>query len=172
MRPALGAPRRECCWPPQGRRELYVVPEQRGRGIGSALLKAAEEVVRARDGRVLEINVDGDDVAARRFYERHGYRNSEPGTDEQNAFTTSETYRPDAMLPRSADLKLPRTADRLGATAGGTDAFHRPRRRGQAACAPFRRTAAWRRTGGCRTNPASAATERSRRAFRPSSSDP
>lgn len=62
--------------------ELYVVPAHRGRGIGRALLAAAEQLVRARGGQLLEINVDGDDVAARRFYERHGYRNSEPGTDE------------------------------------------------------------------------------------------
>lgn len=62
--------------------ELYVVVDQRGQAMGSALLRAAEEVVRARGGELLEINVDGNDVAARRFYERHGYRNSEPGTDE------------------------------------------------------------------------------------------
>lgn len=63
--------------------ELYVVPALRGRGLGSGLLRAAEQVVRARGGDVLEINVDGDDLAARRFYERHGYRNSEPGKQEQ-----------------------------------------------------------------------------------------
>lgn len=63
--------------------ELYVVPDQRGRGLGTALLRAAEETVRARAGDLLEINVDGEDTAARRFYERHGYRNSEPGSDEQ-----------------------------------------------------------------------------------------
>lgn len=63
--------------------ELYVAPSQRGRGLGTALLHAAEEVVRQRGGEVLEINVDGDDTDARRFYERHGYRNSEPGEDEQ-----------------------------------------------------------------------------------------
>lgn len=63
--------------------ELYVVPHLRGQAIGTALLQAAEDIVCGRGGQVLEINVDGDDTAARRFYERHGYRNSEPGTDEQ-----------------------------------------------------------------------------------------
>ncbi len=63
--------------------ELYVVPGLRGRGQGTALLQAAEAEVRARGGELLEINVDGDDGDARRFYERHGYRNSEPGSEEQ-----------------------------------------------------------------------------------------
>ncbi len=63
--------------------ELYVVPEWRGQGIGSVLLEAAEQFTRGRGGELLEINVDGEDVGARRFYERHGYRNSEPGSDEQ-----------------------------------------------------------------------------------------
>jgi GNAT superfamily N-acetyltransferase len=59
--------------------ELYVAPEQRGRRIGSALLAAAEALTIRRGGEALEINVDGEDVDARRFYERHGYRNSNPG---------------------------------------------------------------------------------------------
>jgi GNAT superfamily N-acetyltransferase len=63
--------------------ELYVTPDRRNLGLGSVLLKAAEDVVRRRGGQVLEINVDGDDVDARRFYERHGYRNAEHGSDEQ-----------------------------------------------------------------------------------------
>ncbi|MGH3764213.1 MAG: GNAT family N-acetyltransferase [Pseudonocardiaceae bacterium] len=62
--------------------ELYVAPELRGRGIGSTLLKAAEAVTRECGGELLEINVDGDDVDARRFYERHGYTNTEPGQDQ------------------------------------------------------------------------------------------
>lgn len=62
--------------------ELYVAPHLRGRGLGSALLAAAEGVTRQRGGEVLEINVDGDDTAARRFYERHGYANSEPGEEQ------------------------------------------------------------------------------------------
>jgi GNAT superfamily N-acetyltransferase len=62
--------------------ELYVVPEMRGRGLGSALLTTVESVTRQRGGKLLEINVDGDDTGARRFYERHGYVNSEPGEDQ------------------------------------------------------------------------------------------
>jgi len=62
--------------------ELYVVPWLRGQGVGSALLAVAESVTRARGGELLEINVDGQDTDARRFYERHGYRNSEPGQDQ------------------------------------------------------------------------------------------
>ena len=62
--------------------ELYVAPEARGRGLGSALLAAAEAVTRQRGGELLEINVDGDDTGARRFYERHGYVHTEPGEDQ------------------------------------------------------------------------------------------
>ncbi len=62
--------------------ELYVAPELRGRGLGSALLAAAEVVTRQRGGQLLEINVDGDDTDARRFYERRGYANTEPDQDQ------------------------------------------------------------------------------------------
>jgi GNAT superfamily N-acetyltransferase len=66
--------------------ELYVVPELRGRGIGSALLGAAEAVVRERGGELLEINVDGEDTDARRFYERHGYTHLERGQSEPSLY--------------------------------------------------------------------------------------
>jgi GNAT superfamily N-acetyltransferase len=73
--------------------ELYVVPGLRGRGQGTALLHAAEAEVRSRGGELLEINVDGDDVDTRRFYERHGYRNSEPGSEEQLLYYFRELPR-------------------------------------------------------------------------------
>lgn len=56
---------------------------ERSQGMGAALLRAAEDVVRRRGGQLLEIDVDGDDVDPRRFYERHGYRNAQHGRDEQ-----------------------------------------------------------------------------------------
>jgi GNAT superfamily N-acetyltransferase len=62
--------------------ELYVTPRLRRQGLGSRLLTAAEAVIQARGAEILEINVDGQDIDARRFYERHGYTNTEPGRDQ------------------------------------------------------------------------------------------
>lgn len=61
--------------------ELYVVPSRRGSGLGSALLAEVEAQTRRRGGHTVEINVDGDGGGAPRFYQRHGYRNSEQGQD-------------------------------------------------------------------------------------------
>jgi GNAT superfamily N-acetyltransferase len=61
--------------------ELYVRPALRDNGIGTALLKAAIRLVRERDGQEMHINVDEVDTDTRRFYERHGFVNIEPGAD-------------------------------------------------------------------------------------------
>jgi GNAT superfamily N-acetyltransferase len=58
--------------------ELYVRPELRGRRLGSVLLDAALDLVRDRGGALVEINVDGEDTIARRFYEARGFTNTEP----------------------------------------------------------------------------------------------
>jgi GNAT superfamily N-acetyltransferase len=58
--------------------ELYVRPGLRGHRLGSALLTAACDLVRGRGGGLIEINVDGEDTDARRFYEAHGFSNTEP----------------------------------------------------------------------------------------------
>jgi GNAT superfamily N-acetyltransferase len=61
--------------------ELYVRPHLRDQGIGTALLRAAVRLaVEHRAGEV-HINVDEVDTDARRFYERHGFVNIEPGAD-------------------------------------------------------------------------------------------
>jgi GNAT superfamily N-acetyltransferase len=62
--------------------ELYVAPARRNNGIGTDLLHAAEHVGRDRGCELMEINVDGEDADARRFYERHGYACTEPGQTE------------------------------------------------------------------------------------------
>ena len=61
--------------------ELYVRPTRRDQGIGTALLNEAIRLVRHRGGQEMHINVDEVDTAARRFYERHGFVNIEPGAD-------------------------------------------------------------------------------------------
>lgn len=66
--------------------ELYVVPDRRGHGVGTQLLKAAEHECRRRGARLLEINVDGEDTDARRFYERHGYTTHESGQAEPELY--------------------------------------------------------------------------------------
>ncbi len=63
--------------------ELYVVPDLRDGGIGTALLGEAITVVRAAGAGEMHINVDEIDVDTRRFYERHGFVNIEPGTDDR-----------------------------------------------------------------------------------------
>ena len=54
----------------------------RGRLHGHAMLEAVCKLARERGAESLEINVDGEDVDARRFYERHGFTNTEPGQTE------------------------------------------------------------------------------------------
>jgi GNAT superfamily N-acetyltransferase len=66
--------------------ELYVVPEARGRGFGSALLAAVESLTRERGGELIEIAVDGADADAHRFYERHGYASTEAGQDQPSFY--------------------------------------------------------------------------------------
>jgi GNAT superfamily N-acetyltransferase len=70
--------------------ELYVAPRMRSRGYGSALLKVTEAVARERRAELMEINVDGEDVDARRFYERHGYTCTAPGEPEPDLYYSRE----------------------------------------------------------------------------------
>jgi GNAT superfamily N-acetyltransferase len=61
--------------------ELYVVPGLRNQGIGTLILKTAIETVRAKGAGEMHINVDEIDQDTRRFYERHGFSNIDPGSD-------------------------------------------------------------------------------------------
>lgn len=63
--------------------ELYVQPDLRDQGVGAALLDEALAAVTARGALEMHINVDEIDVEARRFYERHGFVNIEPGADHR-----------------------------------------------------------------------------------------
>jgi GNAT superfamily N-acetyltransferase len=96
--PPVGLTLRPSVWceGPVASLELYVVPVERRRGIRTALLKAAEDQCRHRGCELLEINVDGDDADARRFYERHGYTDRDPGR------TDPELYYHRDLVPQSA----------------------------------------------------------------------
>ena len=59
--------------------ELYVRPELRNDGLGTEMLLAALDLARQRGCGNFEINVDEVDRDARRFYERHGFANTEAG---------------------------------------------------------------------------------------------
>ncbi|MFC6835366.1 GNAT family N-acetyltransferase [Halomarina ordinaria] len=53
---------------------LYVDPDHRGAGIGTALLRAAEEALRADGADVVALDVMAGNEAAQRLYRELGYR--------------------------------------------------------------------------------------------------
>jgi ribosomal protein S18 acetylase RimI-like enzyme len=70
--------------------ELYVVPDLRGHGIGSAVVDELVAMSRARGVDLIEINVDEGDVDAQRFYERHGFSATERGSTERSHYYARE----------------------------------------------------------------------------------
>jgi len=52
---------------------LYVAPERRGEGVGTALVEAAERDLRAAGHDEVALEVMADNEAARRFYRRLGF---------------------------------------------------------------------------------------------------
>lgn len=57
--------------------ELYVRPDQRGKGIGEALLAAALDRAKQRGADYVHLGTSEDDVAARHLYEKAGMRRTE-----------------------------------------------------------------------------------------------
>lgn len=53
--------------------DIVIVPEQRGRGYGRALLRAAEREVEKHGVKSIALNVFGGNTAARHLYESSGY---------------------------------------------------------------------------------------------------
>lgn len=85
--------------------ELYVVPRFRDRGIGTLLLTEAIAETRARGSVEMHIGVDEEDSDTRRFYERHGFVNVQPGTDFRILLYLREHERPDRL--RSSPRRTP-----------------------------------------------------------------
>ena len=61
--------------------ELYVVPPLRSEGIGTEVLALCRSIALEAGSPEMHINVDEVDADTRRFYERHGFVNIEPGED-------------------------------------------------------------------------------------------
>lgn len=61
--------------------ELYVVPAQRGRGFGRALLEATFDAARRAGATHIELTTGEDDVEARSLYESAGFSNREGRPD-------------------------------------------------------------------------------------------
>jgi ribosomal protein S18 acetylase RimI-like enzyme len=55
--------------------ELYVAPEQRGQGVGRALMEAAIELARSSGATYMDLGTGEDDIAARALYESLGFDN-------------------------------------------------------------------------------------------------
>ena len=63
--------------------ELYVEPDARGRGVGTAIISSLLDTAVERRVGLIEINVDEGDVDAQRFYRRHGFTEVDPDSDER-----------------------------------------------------------------------------------------
>lgn len=62
--------------------ELYVRPQLRDQGIGTAIMAALDREATARDCGEILINVDEGDTDTRRFYERLGFVNTDQASGE------------------------------------------------------------------------------------------
>jgi GNAT superfamily N-acetyltransferase len=71
--------------------ELYVVPERRAHGVGTAVLDLSRRLARELGSPEMHIGVDEVDVDARRFYERHGFLTIEPGVDYRMLYYVGPT---------------------------------------------------------------------------------
>jgi ribosomal protein S18 acetylase RimI-like enzyme len=76
LRPALWTPTLDCYL-----EELYVVPAQRGSGIGRALMEAAMQTARDQGAARMDLGTGEDDTAARALYESLGFSNREGKPD-------------------------------------------------------------------------------------------
>jgi ribosomal protein S18 acetylase RimI-like enzyme len=76
FRPAIWSESLECYLA-----ELYVVPDQRGRGLGRALLQAAIAAARKQGADHMDLGTGEQDVAARALYESLGFSNREGRPD-------------------------------------------------------------------------------------------
>jgi GNAT superfamily N-acetyltransferase len=61
--------------------ELYVVPDRRGKGLGTELMEAVLALAHERGAAGMEVVTGEDDTVARHLYERFGFANEIEGTE-------------------------------------------------------------------------------------------
>lgn len=54
--------------------DMVVTPEERGHGCGSSLVEAAILLARERECKRITLLTDFDDLAAEKFYQKHGFK--------------------------------------------------------------------------------------------------
>lgn len=96
---------------------LYVNPEARRRGIGRALVDAVLADARASGARQMLVNVFGDNVIGRRFYEREGFVLVEETITTVGDQTARDTWYALALSPsgRARSRHAPREEGARGA---------------------------------------------------------
>ncbi|MGH9098291.1 MAG: GNAT family N-acetyltransferase [Acidimicrobiales bacterium] len=77
FRPAIWSDALECYLA-----ELYVVPHQRGRGLGRALVEAAIEGARQQGADHIEVATGEENVASRSLYESLGFSCGQRGSND------------------------------------------------------------------------------------------
>ena len=82
---------------------LAVAPDWRGRGVGSALMRAAEDWARAHGAERMVLDLDVNNAGAQRLYERLGY--------EVEALSMDKAIEPDAASVDPIDVVRNRDGD-------------------------------------------------------------
>ncbi len=75
---------------------ISVAPDWRGRGVGTALMRAAEDWARAHGAELMMLNLDASNSGALRLYERLGY--------EVHAFEMDKAIEPDSAAVDAPDV--------------------------------------------------------------------
>jgi aminoglycoside 6'-N-acetyltransferase len=83
---------------------LAVAPEWRGRGVGTALMRAAEDWARAQGAERMVLDLDANNAGALRLYERLGYEPEAIAMDKAIEAEPSAVDPPDVVRNRDGGI--------------------------------------------------------------------
>ena len=98
--------------------DVFVLPEWRNRGIGTALLEAAESAAAARGDRGVSLAVSTGNAAARRLYTRRGYVDA--GVPEHRHASTEPGFDYEGRSGNGTVVDLVKRLDAVTAAAWPT----------------------------------------------------